>query len=120
MAGRDERSLTDPEKFRKSYESAPRLELNVMPFRMLKLPVLNSFAGSFENVKDVGLPYYQTKGRGAWTVYKTVPLSRRVILSPSVFYDQSVMLSTAAPVDNAMASTTHRAAPAYCLMIPPG
>ena len=101
VAGRDERSLTDPEKFRKSYESAPRLELNVMPFRMLRLPVLNSFVGSFENVRDVGLPYYQTKGRGAWTVYKTVPLSRRVILSPSVFYDQSVMLSTAAGTDNA-------------------
>ncbi|MDO8805061.1 MAG: hypothetical protein Q7R35_11565 [Elusimicrobiota bacterium] len=98
VTGRDERSAADPEKFRRSYESAPRLDFNTVPFSVLRLPVLNSFAGYFENVREVGLPYYQKKGRGAWTVSKTVPLSRRVILSPSVFYDQSVFLSTSSSV----------------------
>ncbi|HCC49163.1 MAG TPA: hypothetical protein DEQ38_13760 [Elusimicrobia bacterium] len=93
--GRDERSAADPEKFRKAYESAPRLDFNTVPFTVLRLPVLNSFAGYFENAKEADLPYYQKKGRGAWTVSKTVPLSRRLILSPSAFYDQAVFLSTA-------------------------
>jgi hypothetical protein len=100
VTGKDERSVADPEKFRRSYESAPRLDFNAMPFSMLRLPVLNSFGGYFENVREAGLPYYQKKGRGAWTVSKTVPLSRRVILSPSVFYDQSVLLSTASATGN--------------------
>ncbi|OGS11593.1 MAG: hypothetical protein A2285_08325 [Elusimicrobia bacterium RIFOXYA12_FULL_57_11] len=92
--GRDERSVRNPEKFRKAYESAPRLDLNVMPFAIPGVPVLNSCGGYLENAKEAGLPYYQKKGRGAWTVSKTVPLSRRVILSPSVFYDQAVLFST--------------------------
>lgn len=99
--GRDERSAADPEKFSKASESAPRLDFNTVPFRVLKLPVLNSFTGYFESAKDAGVPYYQRKGRGAWTVSRTVPLSRRVILSPSAFYDQSVFLSTASAVESA-------------------
>ena len=99
--GRDERDPAGTEKFHKAYESAPRLDFNTVPFRVLKLPVLNSFSGYFENAKDVGVPYYQKKGRGAWTVSKTLPLSRRVTASPSVFYDQAVFLSTASATENA-------------------
>jgi hypothetical protein len=99
--GRDERSAADPRRFRKAYESAPRLDFNTVPFGVLGLPVLNSFTGSFENAKETDTPYWQKKGRGAWTVSKTVPLSRNVILSPSVFYDQAVFLSTAAVMDDA-------------------
>jgi len=99
--GRDERSVENPERFKKAYESAPRLDFNTVPFSVLKLPVLNSFSGYFESAKEVDTPYYQKKGRGAWTVSKTVPLSRNVILSPSVFYDQAVFLSTAAVLDDA-------------------
>jgi len=98
--GRDERSSTDTAKFVKSYESAPRLDFNTVPFRLLRVPVLNSFSGFFENVKEPGVRYYQKKGRAVWTVSKTVPLSRRVILSPSIFYDQSVFLSTSAAESN--------------------
>jgi len=93
---RDERSVLDPDKFRRAYASAPRLDFSAMPFKVAGLPVLNSFSGYFENAMEAGLPYYQKKGRGAWTVSKTVALSRNVILSPSVFYDQSVLLSTSA------------------------
>jgi hypothetical protein len=99
--GRDERDPAGTEKFHKAYESAPRLDFNTVPFRVLKLPVLNSFSGYFENAKDAGVPYYQTKGRGAWTVSKTVPLSRRVTFSPSAFYDQAVFLSTSAATESA-------------------
>lgn len=99
--GREERSLTDPDKFRKAYESAPRLDFNTVSFSVPGIPVLNSFSGYFENAREAGLNYYQKKGRGAWTVSKTVPLSRRVILSPSVFYDQAVFLSTSARVSDA-------------------
>lgn len=99
--GRDTRSSANPDKFVKDYESAPRLDFNTVPFKVLKLPVLNTFSGYFENAKEAGLNYYQKKGRGNWTVSKTVPLSRRVIVSPSVFYDQSVFLSTAARVEDA-------------------
>jgi hypothetical protein len=93
--GRDERSAADQEKFVKAYESAPRLDFNTVPFAIPGVPVLNSFTGYFENVKEYGIGYYQKKGRANWSVSKTVPLSRRVILSPSAFYDQSVALSTA-------------------------
>lgn len=99
--GRDKISSANSEKFVKDYESAPRLDFNTVPFKIGGLPVLNSFTGYLENAKESGLPYYQKKGRGSWTVSKTVPLSRRVILSPSVFYDQSVNLSTATAMDDA-------------------
>ncbi len=102
--GRDERSSTDTYKFVKAYESAPRLDFNTVPFSVLHLPVLNSFTGYFENAKDVGVDYYQKKGRGAWTVSKTVPLSRNIILSPSAVYDEAVFISTASGQDNALVS----------------
>ncbi|MEK7721429.1 MAG: hypothetical protein AAB359_03470, partial [Elusimicrobiota bacterium] len=35
--GREERSAADPDKFRKSYESAPRLDFNAVPFSVLRL-----------------------------------------------------------------------------------
>ncbi len=92
---RDVRSSVDTGKFVRDYEATPRLDFNTVPFGVLKLPVLNTFSGHFENAKESGVDYFQTKGRGVWTVSKTVPLSRNVILSPSVFYDQSVELSTA-------------------------
>ncbi len=98
---RDVRSSVDTGKFVRDYEATPRLDFNTVPFGVLKLPVLNTFSGHFENAKESGVDYFQTKGRGVWTVSKTVPLSRNVILSPSVFYDQSVELSTAPRPDDA-------------------
>lgn len=98
--GRDEYD-SGRRKFVRAYESSPRLDFNTVPFSLPKLPVLNSFAGHFESAKEPGLSYYQRKGRGAWTVSRTVPLSRRVTLAPSAFYDQAVFLSTAAGVSDA-------------------
>lgn len=97
--GRDTRS-TDTLRFVREQEAAPRLDFNTVPFRVLKLPVLNSFSGYLESGKETGSPYYQKRGRGAWTVSRTVPLSRNVILSPSVFYDQSVAFSTASGLND--------------------
>jgi len=91
--GRQTRS-SDLTKFEKANSSIPRLDFNTVPFKVLRLPVLNSFAGYFENARDEGLPYTQRRGKAAWTVSRSAPLVRNVILSPSVFYDQAVFIST--------------------------
>ena len=86
----------DLKGFEKSYESAPRLDFQKLPFTIKKLPVLHSFSGYFENAREPGTDYYQRKGRGAWTVSRTLPLARGLTLLPSAVYDQSLFISTAA------------------------
>jgi len=90
----------DLKGFYKAYESAPRLDFQKMPFTIAKLPVLHSFSGFFESAKEVGLPYYQRKGAGTWTVSRTVPLTRGLTLLPSVFYNQSLFIATSAQTTN--------------------
>ncbi|HAF95020.1 MAG: hypothetical protein A2021_03995 [Elusimicrobia bacterium GWF2_52_66] len=90
----------DLKSFHKDRESAPRLDFNTVPFKLGRLPVLNSFSGYFESAKEPGLAYYQRKGAGTWTMSKSVPFSKNVILSPSIFYNQSVFIATSAVNDD--------------------
>ncbi|HNW44144.1 MAG TPA: LPS export ABC transporter periplasmic protein LptC [Elusimicrobiales bacterium] len=92
-SGRETRS-GDLKSFSKANSSIPRLDFNTVPFRVLRLPVLNSFSGYFENARDAGQFFTQRRGNGVWNVSKSVPLAPRVTLSPSVFYNQSVFIST--------------------------
>ncbi len=87
---------SDLSDFYKAYESAPRLDFQKLPFTITKLPVLHSFTGFFESAKEAGLPYYQRKGAGTWTISQTVPLVRSLTLLPSVFYNQSLFIATSA------------------------
>lgn len=89
-----ETHTADYSKFQKANSSIPRLDFNTVPFSVLKLPVLNTFSAYFENARDEGSPYTQKRGNGAWTVSKSVPLAPHFTLSPSVFYNQSVFIST--------------------------
>ncbi len=91
--GRETHSA-DYSSFRKANSSIPRLDFNTVPFKVLKLPVLNTFAGYFENARDEGQPFTQKRGDAAWTLSQSIPLAKRVTLSPSVYYDQSVFIST--------------------------
>lgn len=86
----------DRKRFYKSYESAPRLDFQTVPFKLGKTPFLYTFNGYFADVKELGARYYQKKGQGVWTVSETVPLARNIIFFPSVFYDQRVFLATGA------------------------
>ncbi len=89
-----ETHTADFNRFQKANSSIPRLDFNTVPFSVLRLPVLNSFSGYFENARDEGMTYAQKRGEGAWNVSKSVPIIRHITLSPSVFYDQSVFIST--------------------------
>ena len=89
-----ETNTADYTRFQKANSSIPRLDFNTVPFTVLKLPVLNTFGGYFENARDEGLPYTQKRGNGVWNVSKAVPIAPRLTLSPSVFYNQSVFIST--------------------------
>ncbi len=89
-----ETHTADFNQFQKANSSIPRLDFNTVPFGVLGLPVLNSFGGYFENARDEGAGYTQKRGNGVWTVSKAVPIVSRVTLSPSVFYNQSVFIST--------------------------
>lgn len=93
LSGRETRS-PDLKEFKKANSSMPRLDFNTVPFKVPGLPVMNSFGGYFENARDEGQPFYRKRGNGTWTVSRSVPLARRVTLSPSVFYNQSVLIST--------------------------
>ncbi len=92
-SGREVKSA-DLSRFDKAESSIPRLDFNTVPFTVLKLPVLNSFSGDFENARDAGADFYQKRGNAVWTVSKSVPLAPRLTFSPSVFYNQSVFIST--------------------------
>ncbi len=85
----------DYSAFKKADSSVPRLDFNTVPFKVLRLPVLNTFTGYLESAKDDGQTFTQKRGNGVWTVTKSVPLVKRLTLSPSVFYDQSLFISTA-------------------------
>jgi len=89
-----ETNTPDYSAFKKANSSLPRLDFNLVPFQLLGLPVLNSFTSYFENAQDIGWNYWQKRGGANWTVSKSVPLAPRVTLSPSVYYDQSVYIST--------------------------
>lgn len=89
-----ETHTADFSDFKKANSSIPRLDLNVVPFSVPGLPALNSFTGFFENARDEGRDYTQRRGNGVWTVSRAVPLVRHLTLSPSVFYNQSVLIST--------------------------
>lgn len=92
--GRETKSA-DSSVFTKANNSIPRLDFNTVPFSVLKLPVLNSFSAYFENARDEGADFTQKRGSAGWTVNKSVPIVGNLTLSPSVFYNQSVALSTA-------------------------
>ncbi len=92
-SGTETRSA-DSVRFNKANSSLPRLDFNTVPFSVLRLPVLNSFTAYFENARDAGQDFTQKRGDGAWTVSKAVPIAKGLTLSPSVFYDQSVFIST--------------------------
>ena len=92
---RDVRSSTDTTKFYRDSEAVPRLDFNTVPFKVLKLPVLNTFSAYMESGRDSAAEDYQKKARGVWTVSKPLPISRHVIISPSVFYDQAFFASSA-------------------------
>jgi len=89
-----ETHTADYTRFEKAESSIPRLDFNTVPFSVLKLPVLHTFSGNFENARDAGAAFYQKRGNGVWTVSRSVPLAPRFTLSPSVFYNQSVYIST--------------------------
>ena len=84
----------DMKRFDKVYEAAPRLDFQKLPFTIGKTPFLHSFGGYFESAKEIGVPYYQRKGAGTWTVAQTVPLAHGVTLAPSIFYNQSLYVAT--------------------------
>jgi len=86
----------DLKHFHKSYESAPRLDFQTVPFKLGKTPFMNTFNGYFASVKEADLPYYQKKGRGVWTVSEAMPLARNITFFPSVFYDARVFVATSA------------------------
>jgi hypothetical protein len=87
-------------RFHKAYESVPRLDFQKLPFTIAKTPFLHSFTGFFESAKETGLPYYQRKGAGTWTIAHTVPLVHGITLAPSVFYNQSLSVATSALTTN--------------------
>jgi lipopolysaccharide assembly outer membrane protein LptD (OstA) len=80
--------------FQKSSSSIPRLDFNTVPFTLLGLPFLNTFTSDMENARDAGNNFAQERGDANWTVNKSVPIAKRLTISPSVFYDQSVLIST--------------------------
>ena len=93
-ASRYERNATS-NSFQKTYESAPKINFNIMPSKFKKLPFLHSFSGNFESSKNSGVSYYQKRGNANWTMSNNFRLSDRVTLYPAAFLDESVVLSTA-------------------------
>lgn len=84
----------DSTAFHKAGSAIPRLDFNTVPFKVLKLPVLNTFSAYAEDARDSTSTYTQQRGEMNWTMTQSVRLGRRFSLTPSAFYDQSVSVST--------------------------
>ncbi|MEA3307404.1 MAG: hypothetical protein U9Q34_06430, partial [Elusimicrobiota bacterium] len=85
--------------FQKTYESAPKINFNTMPIKFKSVPFLQSFSANFESSKERGVSYYQKRGNANWTVSNNFKFSERFTFYPAVFYDESVLLSTASARD---------------------
>lgn len=91
---RDIKSEYDDNKFIREYESTPRFDFNTVPFKIPKIPVLNTFSLYVENGRETHDSDYQKKGKAEWTIYKSIPIFKNLTLSPSAFFSESMYLST--------------------------
>ncbi|MDD4005034.1 MAG: hypothetical protein PHW69_07525 [Elusimicrobiaceae bacterium] len=80
------------DEFVKTYEARPRLDFNTAPFQALKLPVLNTVTASYESAQTQTTGYYLSKANARWNVDKSFYAAGWSMV-PSVFYDETVLLS---------------------------
>lgn len=79
--------------FYHAYETAPRLDFQTVPMRVMGSPFLNSWNFYAENVKDA-TPYYQSRLYGAWNVSMPVKIYKTFNFYPEAFYYQNLYFST--------------------------
>lgn len=83
----------DDETFIDTSESRPKFDFSMVPFKIFKLPFLNTFGSSFESTKIPEIGYYKKTARARYGINKTIPVTRGLSVLPSVFYDQEIIFS---------------------------
>jgi len=86
----------DNELFLKEKAYAPKLDFYTVPFRILNLPFLNSVQAYAGNGYETYSESYHKEASAEWTAFKQVPLGGGFSFNPSLYYEQSVYISTAA------------------------
>jgi len=76
-------------KYIKSTESLPRLEAQGNPFRLGKLPWLNTFSGFAEDNYTLGRDYRQKSLNGAWNGTRSFNVVRGVSYTPGLTYSET-------------------------------
>ncbi|MFI5346965.1 MAG: hypothetical protein ACHQ51_11380 [Elusimicrobiota bacterium] len=85
----DFQNPADPNRFLKTSETLPRLEAQSTPFRLWKLPWLNSVSGFADNNYTLGRPYLQKSVNGSWNGTRSFPLLRGFTYTPGVTYSET-------------------------------
>lgn len=75
--------------FTRTFESFSRLDVQTRSFSVGRLPWLNTFTGFADRTFQDGRSYIEKTAGGQWEATRTVPLARRLSLTPKAFYSQT-------------------------------
>jgi len=82
-------ATADRNRFQKTSESYPRLEILSQPLRFGRLPWLNTLNGFADNTFAVGRPYIEKTVGAGWEGTRTFILTRGVSLTPKAGYQET-------------------------------
>jgi hypothetical protein len=82
-------ATVDRNRFVKTSESYPRLEVLSQPLRFGRMPWLNTLNGFADNTYLLGRPYIEKTVGGGWEGTRTFMLMRGVSLQPKVGYQET-------------------------------
>lgn len=85
----DVQSPNDPRKFVKDTESTPRIEAAGTPFRIGKLPWLNTLSGYADNNFNRSRLHLEKSVNGAWNGTRSFLIARGVSFTPSLTYGET-------------------------------
>lgn len=88
---RTDTATTDNTDFYRSAESKPRLDFSTAQLGSKKIPFLTSFTGYFDSTQVTGSTFYNQQAGGRATITRAIPIIRRVSLTPTLYYDESLL-----------------------------
>jgi hypothetical protein len=77
--------------FTRTQESFSRLDVQTRSFTLWRLPWLNTFTGFADKTFVNGRPYIEKTAGGEWEMTRTVPLLRKLSLTPKAAYSETFL-----------------------------
>lgn len=88
---RTDTATADKKDFYRSAESKPRMDFSTAQLGAKYIPFLTSFSSYFDSTQVTGSTFYNQQAGGRATITRSIPLIRRVTLTPTLYYDESLL-----------------------------